>query len=202
MKWNPNAQPVILASKSQARQNLLHQAHVKFQICTADIDERALERAHLHLTHQDCAYMLAKSKVEAVAKQFDGYQILGADQILVVENERLHQCKNRAEAKLQLKKLSGKTHALISSAVLLDSEKIYHHWTETAIMHMRHLTDDEIETYLKNEGPAVIKSVGCYFFEGMGKDLFHHVEGSFDTILGLPFEGLLQYWVKKGDLIP
>ena len=36
----------------------------------------------------------------------------------------------------------------------------------------------------------------------MGKDLFHHVEGSFDTILGLPFEGLLQYWVKKGDLIP
>jgi len=114
----------------------------------------------------------------------------------------LHQCKEREEAIDQLQKLSGQTHDLISVAVLRDQDGQSVEWIEKAEMRMRNLSRQEIETYLDQEGPAVLKSVGCYHYESHGRSLFENVKGGLPVIMGMPMQGLEQHLIDKGYLRP
>ena len=75
-------------------------------------------------------------------------------------------------------------------------------WIEKAEMRMRNLSRQEIETYLDQEGPAVLKSVGCYHYESHGRSLFEDVKGTLPVIMGMPMQGLQQHLIDKGYLRP
>jgi septum formation protein len=192
--------PLILASKSQARQTLLWDCGIDFETCPADVDERALEDKHALQSHEAIALMLAQAKAQAVSAKMKNRLVLAADQILALGETRLHQCTDREEAINQLQNLSGKTHHLIAVAVLRDPNGQSVEWIEKAEMRMRNLSRQEIETYLDLEGPAVFKSVGCYHYESHGKSLFEHVNGALPVILGMPMQGLEQHLIDKGYL--
>ena len=192
--------PLLLASKSQARQNLLHACHIRFEVCPADLDERALEQQNKHINERDMALLLARAKAQAVSRLYPDHFILAADQILVLEDKRLHQCTDRNHAIAQLQSLSGKTHRLISAVVLIDDNKQSHEWVDIAEMQMRDLSRVEIEAYLDEEGSAVLKSVGCYHYESKGEMLFSKVTGSIPTIMGMPIDGLVRHLITKGLL--
>jgi len=192
--------PLILASKSQARQTLLWDCGIAFETCPADVDERAVEDKHALQSHEAIALMLAQAKAQAVSAKMKNRLVLAADQILALGETRLHQCTNREEAIDQLQKLSGKTHHLIAVAVLRDPNGQSVEWIEKAEMRMRNLSRQETEAYLDLEGPAVLKSVGCYHYESHGKSLFEHVNGALPVILGMPMQGLEQHLIKKGYL--
>ena len=192
--------PLILASKSQARQTLLRDCGIAFEICPADVDERALEDKHALQSHEAIALMLAQAKAQAVSAKMKNRLVLAADQILALGETRLHQCTDREKAINQLQNLSGKTHHLIAVAVLRDPNGQSVEWIEKAEMKMRALSRQEIEAYLDLEGPAVLKSVGCYHYESHGKSLFEHVNGALPVILGMPMQGLEQHLIDKGYL--
>jgi septum formation protein len=192
--------PLLLASKSQARQALLRDCGIAFEICPADVDERALENENAFQSHEAIALMLAHAKAHAVSATRKDRLVLAADQILALGETRLHQCKDREEAIDHLQKLSGQTHHLISVAVLRDQDGQSVEWSEKASLRMRKLSRQEIEAYLDQEGPAVLKSVGCYHYESHGRFLFEHVTGALPVILGMPMQGLEQYLIDKGYL--
>ena len=199
MSWVA-AKPLLLASKSEARQFLLRSCGIEFEVAPVDFDERAFEKDHSKLLPDEMALALAQAKAQKAVMKHQGRMVLAADQILLFEGHCLHQCANREEALKQLQTLSGKTHDLISAAVLVDENNQQHVWQEKAEMQMRPLTVSEIEDYFDLEGPQILKSVGCYNYESHGRLFFSNVKGSVPAILGMPMQGLQDYLRQKGYL--
>ncbi len=86
----------------------------------------------------------------------------------------------------QLQTLRGKSHSLITSAVLVRDDARIWHVTDRAELRMRAFSDEFLERYLDQAGDEVLRSVGAYQLEGLGAQLFERVTGDIFTILGLP----------------
>jgi septum formation protein len=186
-------QPLILASKSLARQSLLANAGISFETVAADIDERAVARNAGVTSPGEVAVLLAQVKASSVSARFPGRLIVGADQTLALGERLFNKPTNREQAAEQLHALSGHTHELHSAvAVVRNGELLFAH-VAVARMTMRSLSPDAIDSYLDAAGEAVTTSVGAYQVEGFGVHLFDRIEGDHFTILGLPLSPLLQF---------
>lgn len=191
---------LVLASASAARQTLLANAGLDFSVRPATLDEREAEKPLLDsgAPPEDIALALAMAKAASVSEESLGDLVIGADQTLDFEGERLTKPADRDEAVRQLLRLSGKTHQLHSAvAVARDGDILWHH-IETATLTMRALTPQYIGRYLGTVGPAALQSVGGYQLEGRGIQLFDRIEGDFFTILGLPMLPLLGFLRREG----
>jgi septum formation protein len=187
------AAPLILASKSRARQTLLSNAGLDFEAIVADIDERALQRASGLSAPGDVASLLAREKALAVSSGNPGAFVVGADQTLALGTRLFSKPSGRAQAKEQLRALAGRGHELHSAAAVARDGKMLFETASVARMTMRPLSDDEIDAYLDEAGQAVTSSVGAYQLEGPGVHLFERIEGDHFTILGLPLLPLLAF---------
>lgn len=169
---------------------------------TADVDEGSIRDELLSQGKEpgEIATALAEAKAEEVAARADGTSItIGADQILLFEDEIFEKPGDINAARTTLKRLRGKNHKLISAVVgYRQGSKI---WScrEGASLTMRDFSDDFLEYYLQQE-EGQLDSVGAYRIEGMGAQLFSRIEGSFFTILGLPLLPLLDFLRREGLL--
>jgi septum formation protein len=182
------AQPLVLASGSRTRFDLLTAAGIPVEVMKPVIDERAISAPweNQSLPPEEIAGRLATAKALAVAQQNPDRLVLGADQTLACEGKLLHKPGSRAAAASQLMLLSGKTHELHSAVVIVKNEQTVISLVGTATLTMRRLTKGMIERYLDAAGPSVMESVGGYQLEKTGIHLFSAVSGSQSTILGLP----------------
>jgi len=184
---------VVLASQSAARQRLLRNAHVDFEILPANIDERDIQAASGLKDALKIAGLLAREKAGHVSKLRPGRFVIGADQTMALGNRIFSKPVDRAAAAQQLRDLAGNTHQLHSAvAVAKDGDILFAH-TGTAHMTMRDLGKDAVARYLDLAGESVTKSVGGYRLEDIGVHLFERIEGDYFTILGLPLLPLLGY---------
>jgi septum formation protein len=195
------APPLILASGSVARRQILTGAGVSFAVQPADIDEEALKADLLADGHapKAIAQALALAKAVARSKQTPGL-VIGADQTLDLEGELFNKAATMAEAEASLRRLRGKTHQLHSATVLArDGAPV---WQEavTASLTMRDFSDRFLSRYLEQQGPAILSCVGAYQLESQGVQLFDQIEGDYFTILGLPLSGLLAQLRQYGIL--
>jgi septum formation protein len=94
--------------------------------------------------------------------------------------------------------LSGRTHELVSAVVVAQDDAILWRHVERARLTMRRLNDDFIERYLTAVGDTAVRSVGAYQLEGLGVQLFSHVDGEHFAILGLPLLPLLGFLRERG----
>lgn len=194
---------LILASASKFRAELLRSAGVSFEIQPARIDEEAIKEAMLHekAPPRDIADKLAELKAERIATKNPTSLILGADQILVQDKQLFSKASSMDEAKKHLQMLSGKTHVLLSAAVLFENGKpVWRHIGQAQCI-MRSLSDSFIEWYLNTVDENILNSVGCYHIEGLGAQLFKRIQGDYFTVLGLPLLEILQI-LRQRDLIP
>jgi septum formation protein len=184
----PDADPLILASGSKTRARMLRGVGVPIEIAVPAIDEPEL-MASLNsagATAARVAEVLAEMKAQRIAPRFPARFVLGCDQMLECDGLWLDKPADRDHARNQLQTLRGKSHSLITSAVLVrDEERIWHH-TDTAELRMRDFSDDFLDRYLEQAGEDILRSVGAYQLEGLGAQLFDRVSGDFFTILGLP----------------
>lgn len=187
------AAPLVLASGSRARRDLLHAAGIPLDVVPADIDERAAEvplRA-AGAAPEAVAAHLAGAKAREVAARHPGRLVLGADQVLALGPELFAKPASVAAARGHLERLSGRTHALHSALCLVHDEAVLFETVGTARLTMRPLSAAFLDAYLAVEGDAVCASVGAYRLEGLGVQLFDRIEGDHATILGLPLLALL-----------
>lgn len=194
-------QPLVLASRSDVRGKILAAAGLRFEIRPAAIDERAEEAlagASATFDPAAAAEMLARVKAQNVAQSMPGRVVLGADQMLALNNERFNKPAGRAEAQAQLRALRGQTHVLHSALALVRDDTVLFAHIDRARLTMRDFSDEFIEDYLDMMGDHATASVGAYQLEGIGIHLFDRVEGDYFTILGLPLLPLLAFLRQAG----
>lgn len=194
---------VILASGSSSRRAMLTAAGIVFSAITPDIDEdelRAKMPAKTLSKGDAVAEHLAECKALAVSRHHPNALVIGCDQVLVCEGRLFNKAVDETQARASLQALRGRTHELISAAVIAKGETLTWRCTDIACLHMRAFSDEFLQHYLRDEVPDILGSVGCYRIEGRGVQLFTRVEGDQFTIRGLPLIPLLAALREQGAL--
>ena len=193
---------LVLASTSEIRRRLLATAGIAVQVIAPTIDEAAVRHGLApDLPAARVAETLAEAKAQAVSASRPDDHVIGADQILVLDNAIYAKPGDLAEARRHLASLRGRTHTLVTAAVVLRDGRMLTTITESADLTMRHFSDAFLDRYLAAVGPDVTRSVGGYRLEELGAQLFDRIEGDYFTILGLPLLPLLSF-LRTERLIP
>jgi septum formation protein len=183
-------EPLILASGSKARQQLLEALGLRFDVILSHCDEEAIKRQSTHQTYQELALELAIAKALVVSEERPEHYVIAADQLCVLEGRIFDKPGNHQVAKQHLSQLSGRTHEQISACCLAKEGQIVWSAHDTALLTMRHLSERTIEAYLLCDKPY--QSCGAYHYEGAARWLFERVTGHDSTIQGLPLTLLIQ----------
>ncbi len=195
--------PLVLASQSPARRDLLARAGLRFEALPARLDEAALkEGARAEgLTAEDTALVLADAKAARLSARRPEAVVLGADQILVCDGAWFDKPEGMAGAREHLRRLRGRPHELVTAVVAWQANRRLWHHVAVPRLAMRGFSDEALEAILALEGEAVLGSVGAYRFEGPGAQLFARAEGEHAAILGLPLLPLLGWLRDFGVLL-
>ena len=199
------APPVILASGSPARAQLLTAAGVPFTAVPALVDEAGLRDALRAegVRAEEAAVALAEMKAAHVAARVpEAAIVLGSDQILELDGEWLEKPPDRAAARDQLLRLRGRSHRLVSAVVAFRGGSRVWHDVDRATLAVRPFSDGFLDLYLDAAGEAVLGCVGAYQLEGLGAQLMARVAGAQATVLGMPLLPLLQFLRDQGVLPP
>ena len=193
---------LILASASEIRASLLRNAAVQIEIQPARIDEEMI-RASLEAegaSPRDLADTLAEFKARKISEKQPGRLVLGCDQVAELGGEVLSKPRDADEAIAQLSAMSGKTHRLLSAAVLYEDGKPLWRHVGVVRLRMRDLSAGYIETYVTRNWDSIRHAVGAYKLEEEGVRLFAKVDGDYFNVLGLPLTELLSYLIVRGDI--
>lgn len=175
-------EPIILASASPRRKELLQQVRIPFTVRPSEVDESAVE---LSGSPSDRAEKLAYLKAYDVSKGLSEGLILGADTIVVLDGVIFGKPSNKDEAFNMLMRLSGREHTVITGISLIDvrSGKVKTGYEMTGVR-FSNLTPEEIKYYIKTgetEGKA-----GAYAVQGLGAILVESISGCYTNVVGLP----------------
>lgn len=192
--------PLLLASASQIRLNLLLAAGVNVAAVPARVDEETV-RTGLQAEHaspSDIADALAELKARKVADKNPTALVLGCDQILAFQGRIFAKPETPDIARVQLQDLRGQSHDLFSAIVLYDDAKPIWRHVSKAKLTMRALSDAYLNDYIDRNWNSAQHSVGAYKLEEEGCRLFSAIDGDYFTILGLPLLPLLGYLGLRG----
>jgi MAF protein/D-tyrosyl-tRNA(Tyr) deacylase len=176
----PFPKPLILASASPRRAELLEQAGIPFSAEPTDVEEVI----PAGMTPIQAALDLARRKALSAAGRFPGRHILGADTIVDLEGEALNKPAHDDEAVEMLTRLAGRAHEVHTGLALITSHGALRSAVETTRVTFRRLSPEEIAAYVAT-GESQDKA-GAYGIQGHGSLLVERVEGSYDNVIGLP----------------
>lgn len=178
--------PLILASASPRRRQLLHEAGVAFTV----IPSNTTEELRSGESPEEYALRVAQEKAQDVAARHPGSWVLGADTIVALDDLVLGKPKDEADGLRMLRLLSGRTHRVITAFALLDGiEQVSDHRWIASHVTFKTLTDKQIRDYLATGEP--FDKAGAYAVQGLGAALVERVEGSYTNVVGLPVEEVL-----------
>jgi septum formation protein len=168
-------QPLILASTSPRRRQLLEMLGIPVRVVPPNVPEvrRPAE------TPVDYVERLAREKALSVPGQL----VLGADTTVVVRDEVLEKPIDAADALRMLRKLQGRTHQVVTSVALVAGEAV-HQATDVTNVLFRRMNDAFLEAYVATGEP--MDKAGAYGIQGYGAALVERVDGDFFSVMGLP----------------
>lgn len=177
--------PVVLASGSPRRKELLATLVPEFQVVVPDTDETPLANEE----PSAMAARLARDKAFAVFDAYDDSLVIGADTVVDLGGESLGKPSTPSEAAEMLGRLSGATHQVVT-AVVLRWPKGFQALTEVTQVTFRSLTSDEIAAYVATGEP--MDKAGAYAIQGGARKFVTEIRGSESNVIGLPLESLAE----------
>ena len=181
--------PLILASGSQSRKQMLEEAGICFEIIKTDTDEDALKKEMHGLPFEQQVIKLASAKAINVSIENPNHVVIGGDQMCVCDSQVFDKPGSVKKAIENLKLLSGTVHFQHSGVCLFKNGKSLWEYSEVVTMKMHNLSEEEVINYVELENP--INAAGAYKFESLGCNLFSSVDGSSYTVRGMPLLPLL-----------
>lgn len=174
--------PLILASTSPFRRELLARLNLTFQSCKPDVDETPLDGE----SATDLVKRLSIAKAKDAKNHFDSGLVIGSDQVCIIEDKILGKPGNFDNALQQLQQASGKTVRFLTGISLYDIENDREQsLVEPFDVVFRQLTDHQITHYLETEQPY--QCAGSFKSEGLGITLFEKLRGDDpNSLIGLP----------------
>jgi len=215
---------LVLASASPRRQELLRNAGISFTVQPSNIDETPLPGE----APQACAERLAREKALAVSQRRPQDLVLGADTIVVVDETILGKPVDAEDAARILRLLSGRSHRVITGVCVIapvvsrqlpvasdnvmsideTSGNVPHARTEskelrtaseTTLVTMSNLSDDEIRTYIATGEP--MDKAGAYAIQGVASRWIPRIEGDYSNVVGLPVPLVLRMLRELKEIV-
>lgn len=186
--------PLILASTSPFRRNLLTGLNLKFQTCKPKIDESIRDGEPAEIL----AERLSVTKARAAREHFSHGLVIGSDQVCVIDDEIYGKPGNHDNAMKQLQHASGRSMRFLTGLCLYDIERDRHQsLVEPFEVVLRKLTDQQIDYYLETEQPY--QCAGSFKSEGLGIALFETLRGNDpSSLIGLPLIQLVRLLGNQG----
>lgn len=197
-----SGKPLLLASSSRYRHDLLKRLGLPFSIASPDIDESPFAGETPH----NLAIRLAELKARALASEYPEHWIIGSDQVAALpDGTLLSKPENYSNAFAQLAQSSGQNVNFLTGLALLDaSSGNLQTCCEEFSVHFRNLSAEEINAYLRKEEPY--DCAGSFKMEGLGITLFKALQGRDpNSLIGLPLIALtsmLTAWGRNPLLEP
>lgn len=179
---------LVLGSQSPRRKELLQWIYLPFKIITSDIEEISAESEVADLV-QDLADQKAQAVFDSIKNTYSNPVVIGADTIVVLENQVMGKPKDRLDAKKMLQQLMGKTHRVLTgvSIVHLGGKNTFY---DETLVSFDEINDELLELYLDTE--ESLDKAGAYGIQGAALGFIHKVEGSYSNVVGLPVNLVLK----------
>ncbi len=179
---------IILASTSPRRRKLLSKLNLEFEIIPPTFDEKLFDLSADFSSVENLSLKKAQSVAEKIK---ESALIIGADTIVILDNQILGKPKNREDAFLMLKSLSGKTHIVITGIGICDTatKKAYKGHDITYVT-FNELSSSQIYSYIDDRKP--FDKAGAYGIQELPKEFIKEVSGETDNVIGLPTKILIK----------
>ena len=190
--------PLVLASASPRRKELLEQVKIPFLVSPSRIDENGEEG-----TPGDICTRLAEKKALSLSDAWNASWILGADTIVVKDGIIMGKPADAGEASYMLKRLSNGAHNVMTGFSIVDpSGRIADSNYVSTIVSFKRLTDEEIEFYIGTGEP--FGKAGAYAIQGIGAFIIEGISGCYSNVVGLPLYSIINSLnsVKAIDRFP
>ena len=179
--------PLILASGSPRRRQLLEEMGVKFEVVHAPVAELDAASAPA-LAPAELAIENGRLKAAAGVRLKPGRWVLGADTVVVLDGRLFGKPSTLAHAREFLRTMGGRTHEVITGGVLLSPEGAEESFHDVSEVTFRALSEEVIAHYL--EQVDVFDKAGGYALQERSETIVAGVEGSWSNVIGLPAEKL------------
>ena len=183
--------PVILASQSPRRRELLALVGISHAVQPADIDESMFAgedpRAHCE--------RLAREKVAVIAEREPDALVIGSDTIVIIDGEVLGKPSDETEARATLSRLSGRSH-VVMTAIAIRYRGQERSAVEEVGVTFHGLSPEEIAAYVATGEP--MDKAGAYGIQGYGATIVARVDGDYFAVMGLPLQRLVRLLAELG----
>ena len=183
--------PIVLASGSPRRKQLLEMLHIPFRVIPPDVDEHVLpgEEPGHYVTR------LSRAKAEAVVRRAPGDVILAADTTVVLDGAIFEKPTSPANAVEMLSRLQGRTHEVMTAVAVARDENV-EQALDVSRVTFRPVDRATLEAYVATGEP--MDKAGAYAIQGLGAPLIERVEGDFFGVMGLPLRLALDLLARFG----
>jgi septum formation protein len=186
--------PIILASQSPRRYELLKTLTSNFEVMVSEAEEIVdIEKSPIENVKD-----LAEKKVEWIEKSNRGRLVIGADTVVAFGDEILGKPKDQKDACRILRFLSGNFHQVITGVAAIGPGINNFVQVEVSTVQFKTLTEDQISDYVATGEP--MDKAGAYAIQGKGGELIEFHNGSYSNIVGFPLEIVKPLLIRAGYL--
>ena len=182
--------PLVLASASPRRKELLERCGLQLTVRPADVDESPLDGEGA----ERMALRLAQAKATTVAEELSdaAHIVVAADTVVVLDGHALGKPRDVHHAARILSRLHGREHEVVTGFALVRSDNPQGCWSQcvTTRVRFRRLGDDQIAAYVATGEPT--DKAGAYGIQGVGAMLVESISGSYTNVVGLPLAEVLE----------
>ena len=184
--------PLVLASASPRRSELLKQVGLQFEVITSEADETLPDG----IDPESAVLALSERKADAVMPKAGGRTLIAADTVVALDGEIFGKPKDASDAERMLKKLSGRTHSVFTGVCIIFSDGRKERFAVETKVTFDTLSEEKISAYIESGEP--MGKAGAYAIQGRGASLVTGIEGDYANVVGLPVQRVVAA-LEKGD---